>query len=284
MTALKISARVAVASLILCAGAMSTHAMTLPPEKPVKTQSVTPDHNGSLANAIQGEWVITAVGTTTIKQDEDMPYINFSTDEDRFYASNGCNIINGDFAIDEANNLQLMNTLMTQKMCAEIKYDSKISQVLAEGTNIACKFEKKGHESYLTLTNQKSGMTLTLRRHNMDFLNGLWTVKKINSTAVNDEEMNIFFDIESLKVHGNTGCNYFNGVIRIDPHQANSLNLSEMGVTRMSCPDSDRELQYMVALEEATSAVKITQSTVALLNSQGKQVIVLERTAIPAAN
>lgn len=229
-----------------------------------------------MAQAINGEWDIVSAGKNDIELEDDMPYVIFDNRDNSYYLFNGCNMVNGSYVV-EGSSLMLMNSIMTQKYCADLKFDSVINAAMRDNQPVKVAFETRGNESYLTLTNANTATTLTLRRHNMLFLNGLWRVKRLVDENIKGDELDIFFDIASKKVHGNTGCNFFNGEIRIDPTVANSLNLSGMGVTRMACPNTDRELKYLVALEDVTSAVKTSANTVALLNRAGKQVVLLER-------
>ncbi len=123
---------------------------------------------------------------------------------------------------------------------------------------------------------------MTLRRHNMEFLNGNWRVTAIDGRAIDDEEANIFIDIAELKVHGNTGCNYFNGDLYIDPQRSNAIDFSDMGVTRMACPKGDQERQMLVALEETKTAIAgDREDTVLLLDKAGKAVLTLKRIPMP---
>ena len=88
---------------------------------------------------------------------------------------------------------------------------------------------------------------------------------------------NIFFDVAEGKVHGNTGCNYFNGKLYISPDRSNALELSNMGVTRMACPKTAQETSMLVALEETASAIRGNGNQVILLDKNGKQVMTLLR-------
>ena len=94
---------------------------------------------------------------------------------------------------------------------------------------------------------------------------------------INDEEANIFIDLGEMKVHGNTGCNFFNGEIYIDPAKSNSVEFGKMGLTRMACPKYNQEQAMMLALEETTSAIRGNNNRVMLLKADGTPVIVLEK-------
>lgn len=236
---------------------------------------------GETAKDIAGEWVITSVGSTVISRDEDMPYINFVPAENRFYGSNGCNVLNGDFKIS-GNSLTFGNVLSTMKYCAGVDFDAAINQVIRDGRTVRASIKRIGNESYLYINDSTGKSLLTLVRHNMQFLNGYWYVTRINGKEINDEEANIFFDIAALKIHGNTGCNFFNGNILIDPAGANSINFSGMGVTRMACPKGDQERTMLVALEETTRAIAGPDDTAILTDDNGRQLLTLKRGQIPA--
>jgi heat shock protein HslJ len=241
--------------------------------------SHTSTASNSLEANISGEWFITAIGTTSISQDEDMPYLTFVPAEGRFYGSNGCNVLNGDYQL-VGNVVKFNNVLSTQKYCPEVTFDSQITTFVQDGKSATATLRNSGNETYLQLVDNETHTTMTICRHNMQFLNGQWQVSDINGKGVNDEEANIFFDISELKIHGNTGCNFFNGSILIDPAQTNSINFSGMAVTRMSCPKLDQERLMLVALEETATAVLNSDGSASLRNSSGKTVLKLKRVEI----
>lgn len=212
--------------------------------------------------------------------DEDVPYVNFDK-EGRFYASDGCNILNGSYALKSDGKLTFANVLSTMKYCPEVDYSSGVGAMLADGSEYMADCKRIGQDTYLYLKNAAGKTVATLRRHNMEFLNGAWLIKKAEGKDINDEEANVFIDIAELKVHGNTGCNYFNGDIYIDPTRSNAIDFSNMGVTRMACPKSEQEHRILVALESAASAIAGKNSdTVLLLDGAGKEVMTLKRTKI----
>ena len=225
-------------------------------------------------NAIAGEWTIVAVGKTAISDREEMPYINF--DNGRLYASNGCNVLNGSYNLADGR-LSFSHMASTMRYCADVPFEHDINVVIADGTGYNVKTENLGHESYLYLMGENGQKLLTARRHNMGFLNGQWLVTGINGRPIDDEECNIFFDVAEGKVHGNTGCNYFNGKLYISPDRSNALELSNMGVTRMACPKTAQETSMLVALEETASAIRGNGNQVILLDKNGKQVMTLLR-------
>lgn len=225
-------------------------------------------------NAIAGEWTIVAVGKTAISDREEMPYINF--DNGRLYASNGCNVLNGSYNLADGR-LSFSHMASTMRYCPDVPFEHDINVVIADGTGYNVKTENLGHESYLYLMGENGRKLLTARRHNMGFLNGQWLVTGINGRPIDDEECNIFFDVAEGKVHGNTGCNYFNGDLYTSPNEAFSLSFGQMGVTRMACPDNNMETAMLLALEQTTNARPGRNGSAVLYDRNGNTLIVLER-------
>lgn len=230
-----------------------------------------------------GQWQIAAVGDTKITGEENLPYVNFQPSTGRFFASDGCNIVNGDYVLRSDGVMVFSNTLSTMKYCADVPYADAIGAALNGQERLTAESYRLGQDTYLYLKNAAGKAVLTLRRHNMEFLNGNWLVTSINGKQIDDEECNIFIDIAELKTHGNTGCNYFNGDIYIDPAATNAIDFSNMGVTRMACYKTAQETAMLVALEEATTAIAgKNDNTVLLLDRNGKQVMTLKRIPLPA--
>lgn len=229
-----------------------------------------------------GEWQVTKAGAYTVDDEDNMPYVVFEPSTGRFYASDGCNIINGDYALRTDGVMTFGRVLTTMKMCPDVEYATAIGAALRDDSRLTVDTRRIGSETYIVLRDAKGAEMLTLRRHNMEFLNGNWQVTSIAGKETDDPELNLFIDIRSLKVHGNTGCNYFNGEIFIDPARANAIDFSKMALTRMACPNSARETAMMVALEQATTAIAgKNMRTVMLLDEKGKQVMTLRRIDLP---
>jgi len=243
---------------------------------PVNQSALSGSSMSQLAGKLNGEWVIVEAGKYKISRDDDMPYINFSESDGKFYANNGCNIVNGNFLFNGADKVTFSNIISTRKYCPDVKFDNAINAVLADGNSVTARIEAKGNETYLYLANNAGKSVMTLRKHNLEALNGQWMFSTLEGKKVEVDGVNIFFDIPEQKVHGNTGCNYFNGTITIDSHKPNSISFSQMAVTMRMCENSDTERQMLVALEE-TSTYSVSGKTLRLFNSKGHEVATLTR-------
>lgn len=224
-----------------------------------------------------GRWTIVSVGDMEINAEDEQPYIHFEP-QGRFYASDGCNVVNGDYTIRSNGEMAFGNVLSTMKYCPDVDYAPAIGALLSDGNHPAIDCRTIGQDTYLYFNGDNGKNIATYRRHNMEFLNGNWAITSAEGKKINDDEANIFIDVAELKVHGNTGCNFFNGEVYIDPSRSNAVDFSNMGLTRMACPKADQERRIIVALEEAVSAIAGKKDdTVLLLNSKGKEVMILKR-------
>lgn len=241
---------------------------------PKKASSSKNRHQMTLSNQmLDGEWTISEVNGRKVTGEE-RPYMTFSTSEGRIYGSNGCNIINGDYNIsDSGNALTFTNVITTQRACADAPFEYEINQALDKVKSYSV--EKKGNEYYLNLLNGNHRV-MVLRKHNMDFLNGVWKVKNIKGKKVDNENVRLVIDIPELKLHGNTGCNILNGSLWIDPDKTSSIQFQQIATTRMMCDEKSRKVEtsLLVALEEVESARKDGEK-VKMYDKDGNKIIEL---------
>lgn len=224
-----------------------------------------------------GEWLIAGVKGKTVHAEDDAPYVVFDR-LGRFYAGDGCNVLNGDFVLRSDGRIMFNAVLSTMKECHDNKYGELIAEAISDGMTYAVDCRTIGQDTYLYLKNDKGSADITLRRHNMEFLNGNWLITSAEGKNIDDEEANLFIDIAELKVHGNTGCNYFNGALYIDPSRSNAIDFSDMGITRMACPKEDQERRILVGLEQTVTAVAgKDDDTVILLDAKGHQTLTLKK-------
>lgn len=243
-------------------------------ETPVETEKTDMNKATVNANDIAGEWNVFSVGGKKVTG-EKRPYINFNLEDHRIYGSNGCNIINGDFTAKDDSSIHIENMISTMMACPDAPFEADINLALdnARYFNIS----KQGHEYYLVLLDNTRKSIMTLRRHNMDFLNGSWKVEEINGHDNNNEDVQMVIDIFEQRVHGNTGCNILNGSLLIDPDKSNSIQFSNLATTRMMCPDMKTETAFLVALESVEFAKKGKNNTVVMTDKNNKPMLLLKR-------
>lgn len=226
---------------------------------------------------VKGDWAIEQVnGKNAIG--EKAPFLKFSPSEKRFYGNNGCNSITGTYTYNPADStLRFENIASTMMMCSkEGITDYEINYSL-DATRKYTWTEKNG-DYYLHLLDESGREIMTLMHQNFDFLNGAWDVAMIHNTQVTNPDVQLVIDVDENKIHGNTGCNILNGAMETEMDAANSISFNSIATTKMACrPGDNTETEFIVALEEASTAKPVSANEVLLFDSMGNQVLKLVR-------
>lgn len=226
---------------------------------------------------LNGLWTLRSIDGKILSAEKgddesNRPFINFDGRTRKFYANDGCNTINGEYETKGSNGVIINPLLSTLMMCEFAPYQQQFKDALA--STATYNISKEEGESLLKLYNEKGSELMILSQPTIEFLNGAWGVKSIDGKPVDNPDLKIVIDVPEEKVHGNTGCNIFNGSIFVDPDKAGSIQFQGMAVTRMLCPDMSTETAFLVALESVEFAKSNGQNAL-LLDSSGKEVLVL---------
>lgn len=223
--------------------------------------------------AIQGEWFIRNVNGQDISGDN-RPYLFFDTKALRFYGSNGCNILNGDFISTSQNELTLLNVATSMRSCEKsTTLEYLINNALVDIHSY--KIKSNGDESTLYLISKGGRTLMTLCRHNIGYVNGAWNVKSINGEEIDNEKIRFIIDVNEHRIHGYAGCNLINGEIFVDPDKGNSIQFQNIKSQGQTCPDIAVESNLLVALEEIEHCSVNNEGDLILTSNDGNAVIVL---------
>lgn len=277
--------------LLVMAAVMSSCSLFKKSEK-IITPSVLPDDRESIAvnsnknnytpdeikqGIIKGDWAIeTVYGKKVVG--EEAPFLKFVPSEKRVYGNNGCNVINADYVYNTNDSTLTFDHLATtMRLCAkEGLTDYEINTAL--GATKYYSVSMAENDYFLTFFDESRREVMVLMHQNFEFLNGTWRVTKIEDESVNVPGMKIVIDVDESKLHGNAGCNTFNGTLDVDMEHPNSISFSGIAITRMMCPDMQWEMKFVVALEEVSAARPVNNNEVVLYNDQQKPVLTLVRT------
>lgn len=227
---------------------------------------------------LKGDWAIETVnGKQTVG--ETAPFIKFVPSEKRVYGNNGCNVINAGYEYNPADSTLTFGDIATTMMACGLPGITDIEINMALNATHFYSWKMNGDDYYLTFLDADHQPVMQLMHQNFQFLNGTWLVKEINSQKIDVPDMKMVIDVDEGKIHGNTGCNIYNGSLETDMDAANSISFQQIGLTRMACPEPNYETQLVVALEEASKAKPLKEGRVELLNNQGEVVLLLERTS-----
>lgn len=240
----------------------------------LKTYTAEDIKNG----VVKGDWAIEEVNGKPVVG-EKAPYLRFSPANNMVYGYNGCNFLNGPYTYNQQEKtLSFGEMASTMRMCdVSGLTDYEINIALSKVKTYT--WEALDNDYYLYLYDGEGNKVLTLMHQNFDFLNGTWGVAQINDIPVKDPEVKMVIDVDEGKIHGNTGCNLFNGAMEIDMEAANSISFSNIGLTRMACPEPNVETALVVALEEVSAAKPVSKEEVRLFDASHKQVLILKRTS-----
>lgn len=252
----------------------------LPTDRENIVQPVSAVYNSSeiAKGIVKGDWAIEKVnGKDAVG--EKAPFLKFVPSENRVYGNNGCNVINAEYKYNpEDSTISFSYLSSTMMLChKEGITDTEINIALDQARFYS--WDLNGDDYYITLYDESHNPVMLLMHQNFQFLNGTWSVKEISGEKISDPRMKLVIDVEEGKLHGNTGCNVINGSLEINMNSANSISFQAISKTLMLCPDANYETQLLVALEEAMKAKPLQGDRVELLDSQGKTVLVLERTS-----
>lgn len=246
----------------------------------VKTETLK-QTEGAISHVLYGEWTAFDVNGTAVVGD-DRPYVIFDKSEDnpflvRCYANNGCNTLNGTLAVTPGGNMKPTSDFAsTMRACADAPYELGFNLALNYVTGY--KLEQVGSEYLLYLTDDSGKNLMILRKADAGFMSGAWKVTSIEGKQISaDNELEMVVDIPELRVHGNAGCNVFNGALFIDPAKQNSLQFKDLTTTRMTCPDIALEQQFLLALEEVETVVPGKNNTAILKDKSGKVLVTLTK-------
>lgn len=230
---------------------------------------------------VKGDWAIETVnGKEAVG--EKSPFLKFVPSEGRVYGSNGCNVINATYSYNPADSVLRFSNIASTMMACEKEglTDYEINVALDATRTYTWSLADSNYLLYLYDETGKEVMTLM--HQNFQFLNGTWRVARIGSEKIDNPDMKMVIDVDEGRLHGNTGCNIFNGTMEIDMEGANSIGFSGIALTRMACPDMKGETAFIVALEEVAAARPVSASEVILYDTNHEEVMRLVRTTATA--
>lgn len=223
---------------------------------------------------LEGEWAVVSVYGQRINLPT-LPYVVFNRKSGKIYCSTGCNVMNADYMVTRNGGLSFDNLIASDRDCRGDKYDEHIEKALSRA--IGYRYAKHSGTLYLNITDKKGNTILTLKQHNLNALNGLWSVQKIGNKSVAGAGMRLVIDIQSERIHGNSGCNIINGKVVFDSKKTNAVQFSNIISTRKACKDISLETDLLVALEETEYYSVMPDGVVDFTDNKGRTVLILKQ-------
>lgn len=250
---------------------------------PRKSATYSPEELAK--GVVTGDWAIVTVGDKPAVGGVKAPFLKFFPGEKRVYGNNGCNTYNANYTYNAKDStLQFTNSMTTMMAC-----DASVTDIEVNTALNAVRYYSWSHNDthyYMTFYDVSRRPVMTLMHQNFRFLNGTWRVASIKNlnllTLPGDKApetpLMMVIDIDEGKVHGNTGCNILNGSVEVNMETPNSISFVNMATTRRMCPpETNYENEFVVALEEVTTAHPVDKNSVELINGAGTVIITLKR-------
>ncbi len=223
---------------------------------------------------LAGEWYFDTVGGITVTGEENRPTLEFDENTTRFYATNGCDYFNGRYRLTDFKTITFDDVVGTLQDCHGPDWEPLISVMWDK---VMYWDYRGGTEKQLTLKDSSSRVLATLKRHALENFNGLWRVAEINGRTPDGEPLVMVVDLRERHVHGNTGCNLFNGTIYQDPDSEGSVQFQDMTVSKLNCDNRANETTFLVALEQVEHVKLVGQDTAILSDAADREILKLKR-------
>ena len=223
------------------------------------------------AKQLYGEWDIESIRKKpVITRERAYLYLDFKSH--KVYGNNGCNSLNGTFK-QSGNDISFKDMITTSETCHNTTSERTVMKTLSEVQRYSLSILYQ--VEILNLLNSKGQVLMTLRRQNLDFLNGVWLVKEVAGENVAEKNVRVVVDADMKTIHGNTGCNIINGIITIDPSKDFAIQFEDLHSSGNECENIDTETAILIALEQTESCKRINDNEMGLLDGKGYIVLVL---------
>lgn len=270
----------AIIALALLSTGCKTNSVTATADPNTPAANATSTADANVIKALTGDWAILDINGQQVMtpNSDNYPYLGFTPNQNtpsiiEYYAYNGCNFLSGWLKFNGGRVSQVGEPAMTMKMCEDAPFEMAITTALQEMSSF--KIQRINNESFLYINKNDGTTIMTLRKHNLNFLEGAWAVTKLNGKNIPATVgMQFVIDLQSKSLHGNAGCNVVNGSIGIDMERENGILFKDMHTTRMTCPDIDLETELLQTLSEVRSATPGSNDKTASLRNAGNETII----------
>lgn len=233
-------------------------------------------HHATSSLMIDGEWNITEVNGSAVKVHPG-PYIGFNTQENRVYGNSGCNKISGSFDFkSKKGKIELGQMLSTMMACPDMELEQSVLQALNSVERI-----KSLDKEHLALCDKNKRPLLKMERRFLTVplsdIKGKWRIVTVlgENIPASDQAPFVNFDTDNSRISAFAGCNRLSGGFRSG--EKNTLAISNVVSTKMSCPDMTTEQNVLTALEQTGSFGISLNGNLLLFSAGGNEVMELVR-------
>ena len=115
-------------------------------------------------------------------------------------------------------------------------------------------------------------------------LSGEWNIVAVDGQKVAAAEVPyIGLDMANKSLHGNAGCNRLLGSFELDSIHPGTIRFTQVGATRMMCPDMETETKVLAALNKVAGYGETTEGVV-LTDAEGNTLLTLVKREAPVVS
>lgn len=221
------------------------------------------------ADELAGEWIVTRLDGTAVEPGNDVPFLGF--DSTRIYGFTGCNRLTGALPGEkmkrgEVNFDRMATTMMA---CPDNRYEQPFMNALRQTERMLL----ADGQLVMIGADRRELMAFERRPFGVTSPDGTWDVIELRGQAVTPGEGTPYLTIDTghFRLSGFTGCNRITGSLRPGEIEGGKPDFSNVGTTRMACPDDKYEEPFMQALRATTSLM--TSGQTMLLKGVGGQTL-----------
>lgn len=233
----------------------------------------------SSGGKIYGEWIILSANGRNINIDDAAPFININASDGKVYGNIAGNVVNARFKVKEQGVISFSQIETTHLPSKHIREENDIKTGLSETCSYSIA-KKKNDIFYLDLYDKRGNVILHAKRHNADVMSGVWKINKLDGKDISSASLEIVVDVSELKIHGNSGCNIFNGDIGLDRNKDWFIQFQNITVSRMKCEEEKMAIErdLLVALEEVEIIKRESNGKIIrLLDKNKNEILLLKR-------
>lgn len=233
--------------------------------------------NATSSSIIEGEWNITEVNGSAIKE-KPYPYIGFDISKNNIYGNSGCNRITGNFDFKgKKGKIELGQMASTMMACPNMELEQNVLRSL----NMVERINSTDKEHLVLCDKNKNPLLQLEKRFRVvplsDISNEWYIISVFGEKLPSVQEVpSVNFNIENNRVSAYAGCNRLSATLK-SGEKANDLTISKVISTRMACPDMTIEQNVTTALEQTRSFGVSLKGNLLLFSAGGNIVMELTR-------
>lgn len=112
---------------------------------------------------------------------------------------------------------------------------------------------------------------------NVTELNGAWNVVELNgkNISVSDNTPYLELNFSNNRLQGKGSCNRTNGNFELSDSDPSAIRFPAVMTTRMACPEMQLEAEYLKALNEVQSVIKVDKNKYGFVDKNGNVLFVV---------